>query len=51
MKNREMEKQVLSARFMLSTADHARIAIVKLFGQSRFEMFFITMLFKSYVLS
>lgn len=53
MKNREMEKQVLSARFMLGTADRARIAIVNLFGQSvpRFEMFFKTMLFKNYVLS
>lgn len=53
MKNREMEKQVLSAWFMLGTADRARIAIVNLFGQSvpYLEMFFITMLFKNYVLS
>lgn len=51
MKNREKEKQVFCAGFVLCTADHARIAIVSLpvlFGQSVpcFEMFFITMLFK-----
>lgn len=52
MKNREMEKQVLSARFMLCIADHARIATVNLpvrFAQSVpcFE-FFLTMLFKKF---
>lgn len=51
MNSKEIEKQVLNARFMLCTADHAGITIVNLpilFGKSVpcFHMFFIAMLSK-----